>query len=128
MFKKIVATLAVLIFVAGCATTGANVTGYNGGIDTRQALLTLETLPTALQRLEQGDTLVIVEYPKYPAKDDANEFKFVVDVPSYTDEHYKTPVIMVRSPKNTKQFVRPQILKDHLVAGGDLYIIKKSKG
>lgn len=128
MLKKILATLVVLVFVTGCATTGNNVSGYNGGIDTRSAFLTLDGLPKALQELEQGDTLVIVEYPKYPVKDGAQEYKFVVDVPSYTDEHYKTPVIMVRSPKNTKQFVRPQVLERHLTVGGDLYIIKKSKG
>lgn len=127
MLKKIVATLAVLIFVAGCATTGNNA-GYNGGTDTRSAFIALDELPKALQELEQGDTLVIVEYPKYPAKDDAQEYKFVVDVPSYTDEQYKSPVIIVRSPKNTKQFVRPQILERHLTVGGGLYIIKKPKG
>ena len=128
MLKKILATLTILIFVAGCATTGNNVSGYNGGIDTRSAFITPEALPKALQALEKGDTLVIVEYPKYPAKDEAQEYKFVVEVPAYTDEHYKTPVILVRSPKNTNQFVRPAILEKHLSVGGDLYIVKKSKG
>lgn len=118
MIKNFLVVIAVLLFIAGCGTTGLFASYDKTG---KHPLVTVEKLGESLKAVKPGDILVLVDNnPK--TKKPVRENKYSIVELSFVGER----AIVTVQEKNKLSFSIVQAkLGEHLANGGNIYFVRK---